>query len=72
MILGDGQTDFGISLEPSIFVHEDNIWRFKRIFIRKKYLSMVKAFMKLCILGPLNGKMPGIEIIGKWTSCKIG
>lgn len=34
MVLGDGEANFGVGLESSIFVHEDNIGWFERILKR--------------------------------------
>jgi hypothetical protein len=63
MILSDGETDFSVGLEPSVFVHKDDIGRLKRILVRQQDLPMVQALMKLSILRPLKGEMPSIEIV---------
>ena len=71
MVLGDGEADFGIDLKPPIFVHEDNIWWFEGILVRKQYLSMIQPLVKLCSFRPLKGEMPGVEIIRQRTCFQI-
>jgi len=52
MILSDSQTYFCVCLKSPIFVHENDIWRFERILVRQKDMTVIYSLVKLCILRP--------------------
>ena len=68
MILCDSQTYFSIGLEPSIFVHENNIWRLEGVFIGQDNLSVINSFMELCVFRTKDCEMPVVQIVLKWCS----
>ena len=72
MVLGDGEAYFCVGLEPSIFVHEDDVWRLEGILVRQQYLSMIQSLVKLCPFWSLEGEMPSIEVIRQGTRFQIG
>ena len=63
MVLSDGQTNFGIDLESSVFVHENNIWWLEGILKRKKDLSMIETLVKISVLGPLDSEVPSVDVV---------
>lgn len=63
MILCDGEANLGIGLKPSIFIHEDDIWRFEGILIGKQDLAVIYPFMELCTFRALEGEVPGVKIV---------
>lgn len=71
MILSDGQAYFCVSLEPSILVHEDNIWRFEGVLKGENDGAMIYSLMKLCILRALDGEMPCVDVIRQGGCVKI-
>lgn len=72
VILRDSEADLGIGLKPSIFVHEDDIWRLEGVLVRKQYLAVIDAFMELCIFWALEGEVPIVKIILKRSRMQVG
>lgn len=72
MVLGDGEADLFVDLEPAILVHEDNIRWFEGVLVRQEDLSMVESFMKLGVGGPLDGEVPRINVVIEWSSVEVG
>ncbi len=63
VVLGDSETDFGLSLESPILSEEVNIGRFEGVFERQYYLSMVDSLMKISVLWTKNSEMPDEQVI---------
>ena len=72
MILRNSQADLSVSFEPPILIHEHDVWRFERVLIRQQNLTVVNSFMKLCVLGSLNGEVPGVDVIGEGLRSEVG
>jgi hypothetical protein len=60
MVLSDGEAYLGINLEPSILVHEDDIWRLEGVFIWEEDLAVVQSLMELGVNGSPEGEVPGV------------
>ena len=58
MVLSDGQTYFGLSLESAVLSEEVNIRRFEGVFKGQYYLSMVNPLVKISVLRTEDGEMP--------------
>lgn len=71
MVLRDSETYFGVSLESSVFVHEDYVWRLERILEGQYDLPVVEALVELCVLGSLEGEMPVVEVVGEWSCDEV-
>lgn len=72
VILRDSQADLGVGLKPSIFVHEDDIWRLEGVLVGKQDLTVIDAFMELCIFWALEGEVPVVKIILKRSCMQVG
>ena len=72
VILRDSQADLGVGLKPAVFVHEYDIWRFEGVLVGKQDLSVIDAFMKLCIFWSLEGEVPVVKVILKGSSMQVG
>jgi len=63
MVLSYGEADLCICFEPTVFIHEHNIWRLEGVLVREKNLTMVESFMEFCVFGSLNGEMPVVDVV---------
>ena len=72
MVLGDGEAYFGVCLEPSVFVHEDDIWRFEGVLIGQQNLSVVESLVEFCVFWSLEGEVPGVEVTRQRLSLQVG
>lgn len=72
MVLGDGEADFCVGFEPSVFVHEDDVWRFKGVLVGEKDLSVIESLMELCVFWSLEGEVPSVEVVGEGSGFEVG
>ena len=72
VVLRDSEADLGIGLKPSVFIHENDIWRLEGILIGKQDLSVIDPFVELCIFGALEGEVPVVEVVLKRSSVEVG
>ena len=63
MVLSDCETYFGIGLKSAVFVHEYDIWRFERVFVREQDLSVIESFVKFCVFWTLYCEMPVVNVV---------
>jgi hypothetical protein len=72
MILCNSQTNFGVDLKTSVLVHEDDVRGFEGVFEGKENLSVIEAFVKVGILGTLDGEVPSIDVILEGSGLEVG
>jgi hypothetical protein len=72
VVLGDGETYFGVGLKSAVFVHEHDVWRHERVFVGEEDLAVIESFVEFCVFWALDGEVPVVDVVGEWRCDQVG